>query len=110
MIALGPCLCVSAQYSVTLSTTLALPASCVVPQAFVQLSLRLLLHQLQEHPTAVGWSTPAAVLVPALGQMLGYSSANIQVGMLLMHQDPTACLTADFPVRQAVPLRMLRWP
>jgi hypothetical protein len=56
----------------------------LMPQAFVQLALRLLLHQLQEHPTAVGCSTPAAVLVPALGQMLAYTSATIQVGVLLV--------------------------
>lgn len=75
------------------------PVMLIMPQAFVQLALRLLLHQLQEHPTAVGCSTPAAVLVPALGQMLAYSSANIQVGVgLLMLQGPSARLTAVLTV------------
>lgn len=69
-----------------------------MPQAFVQLALRLLLHQLQEHPTAVGCSTPAAVLVPALGQVLAYSSANIQVGMVLMLQGLRPCPIATSSV------------
>jgi hypothetical protein len=52
----------------------------VALQAFAQLAVRLLLHQLQESPTVLRASTAAEVLVPALGQMLTYSSAALQVG------------------------------
>jgi hypothetical protein len=48
-------------------------------QAFVQLVLRLLLQQLQDNPTVLGSTTPAGAVVPALGQMLTYSSAEVQV-------------------------------
>lgn len=48
-------------------------------QAFAHLAVRLLVHQLQESPTLLGACTPAAVLVPALGQLLSYGTAALQV-------------------------------
>jgi hypothetical protein len=52
----------------------------VALQAFAQLAVRLLLHQLQESPTVLRASSAAEVLVPVLGRMLTYSSAALQVG------------------------------
>lgn len=53
--------------------------TAVALQAFVQLGLRLLLHQLQETPTLLSSCTPGGALVPVLGQLLSYSSAVVQV-------------------------------
>jgi hypothetical protein len=61
-----------------------LPAAATLPpcislQAFARLALRVLLHQLQESPTLLECSVAAGMLLPALGQMLTYSSAPLQV-------------------------------
>jgi hypothetical protein len=47
-------------------------------QAYTSLALRFLLHLLREFPGQLGPLTPCA-LVPALGQMLGYCSSDVQV-------------------------------
>lgn len=47
-------------------------------QAYTALGLRLLLYLLEEFPAQLGSLTPTA-LVPALGQILSYSSSELQV-------------------------------
>jgi len=55
--------------------------SLTAMQAFARLAVRLLVHQLQESPTLLGACTPAAVLVPALGQLLTYGTDTLQVNL-----------------------------